>query len=131
MKRLVVMAVLGVMALAVSAEEKSFLSGLFGSESKSAVETAATQDSQVVKLLKQLEDLATKIESAKSSSQGEIDLLKQKYEELKTQLKAKLEEFKAKATTGDAESAERKAELAQTKTNAVNLVNGLKSLLKK
>ena len=130
MKRLMVMAVLGASACAVSAEEKSFWSGLFSSEKDAAAETATAQDSQIAKLNKQLEELMAKIEKAKSSSRGDIDALKKKYEEVTAQLKAKLAEYRDTMKADDEESAARKAELAQTKTNAVNLVNSIRSLFK-
>lgn len=130
MKKMIVMAAFGAVACAAPAEEKSFLSGLCSSEKDAVAETSAAQDSQIAKLNRQLEELTAQIEKAKSTSQGEVDALKKKYDELKAQLKAKLEEYKSKMKADDKESAARKAELAQTKTNAVNLVNSIKSLFK-
>lgn len=127
MKKLVVMAAL-VMVSCAYAEEKSFWSSLFSSKDEpTTVEAAAAQDSQIAKLNKQIEALTERIEKAKESSSGEIDVLKKKCEDLKAQLKAKLEECKAK-WNDEKSAATRRAEYEQTKTNAVNLIQSVKSL---
>ena len=128
-----VVAGLAVVATCASAEEKSFLERLFSSDAKAA-ETADAQtagNSQIEKLVKQIDELTAKIKDAKSMPEDKLNALKKKCEDLKTQLQAKLAELKKACEDrqkAEADGGEKQDE--QAKPGVSNLLERVKGLLK-